>query len=94
MKKKKVIHIHEEYPEHDWVREEDGSIDMWVLDSGYHNGPACLRCHESFCQFCTPDWEQEGPCVVDKYRCPSCGHPLGSGNYCSNCGQALDWSED
>ena len=25
-------HIHEEYPEHDWYRDKNGKIDMFVLD--------------------------------------------------------------
>lgn len=42
-------------------------------------------------------WKQnEEPCVVYKDICPTCGKELGRwlrGNYCYECGQALDWSE-
>jgi hypothetical protein len=95
MNKKKVIHIHNEYPEHDWKRNKDGSIDMWALDVGYHNGPMCQRCYESFCEHCNPHWDKEGHCVEDYYKCPECGKILygPKSNFCSNCGQALDWSK-
>lgn len=35
---------------------------------------------------------------IDEYRCKQCGHLVIEGwrakNYCSNCGQALDWSDE
>lgn len=95
MNNMKIIHIHNEYPEHDWVRNDKGEIDEWQLDAGYHNGPMCLRCYHSFCVHCET-YEEQDPCVVDKYKCPKCGHELGyntNQNFCFHCGQALDWSE-
>ena len=95
---RKPVHIHEEYPEHLWKRNSDVTIDTSAMDSGFHNGPYCTRCHHSECEHCNPNWETkpEEPCVVDKDVCPACGKDLDywhKGNYCRECGQALDWSE-
>lgn len=38
---KPLIHKHEEFPEHDWYRTEDGEIDEFAMSVGFHNGP----CH-------------------------------------------------
>lgn len=37
---------------HDWVREENGSIDIFYVDSNEHNGPGCIKCEFSFCHHC------------------------------------------
>lgn len=29
-------------------------IDTFALSDGYHNGPECIKCEESFCWYCTP----------------------------------------
>lgn len=96
MYKKKVIHIHNEYPEHDWARNKDGSIDTWALDVGFHNGPMCKRCYVSFCEHCEPEWYKDSPCIEDYDMCPSCKNELSSKRFkfCPECGQALDWSKD
>lgn len=31
---------------------EDGDIDTFALDYEYHNGPACVLCHQSWCEHC------------------------------------------
>ena len=91
----KPIRIHEEYPEHLWQRDDDGEIDVWAFESGYHNGPYCTRCHHTECEHCNEDWETNPtePCVIDKDVCPCCGTSVFKTAYCSKCGQALDWSE-
>jgi hypothetical protein len=33
-------------------REEDGEVDIFYLDYDCHNGPGCVRCHESWCHHC------------------------------------------
>ena len=38
-------------------READGSIDTWVLDCDYHNGPGCVRCHDIWCHHCRDEVE-------------------------------------
>jgi hypothetical protein len=32
--------------------DEDGAVDEFVCDAGYHNGPGCSVCGESWCQHC------------------------------------------
>lgn len=96
MTKMKVIHIHTEYPEHSWMKDDDGEIDEWAMEFGYHNGPMCERCYESFCVHCEDYEDHPGPCVTDEWKCPNCGRTFGHSthyNFCYNCGQALDWSE-
>lgn len=93
--KKKPIHIHQEFPEHDWERDEDGNIDELAMNFDYHNGPACARCNYSFCIHCYPDGWNKRPCIIDENRCPNCKRiVISSENYCPNCGQALDWEKD
>lgn len=92
-------HIHEEYPEHDWERKKDRSIDEFAMESDFHNGPRCKRCYDTFCVHCVPDgYETHKPCIIDEDRCPKCGNklfpPFGKARkitYCANCGQAVKW---
>lgn len=47
---------------HDWYLDEDGEIDVWRMEYGYHNGPGCRRCEKIWCQHCEPEiWDQECP---------------------------------
>ena len=41
-------------------REGDGRVDSFFVDSGYHNGPGCVNCHDSWCEHCKEDIK---PCV-------------------------------
>lgn len=92
---KPPVHIHEEYPEHDWERDEDGKIDWFALDYGFHNGPGCSRCNYSFCIHCDPNGWNKRPCVIDEYRCPSCGKYVCKGTrFCDICGQGMTWDVD
>ena len=95
MNKMKIIHIHSEYPEHNWKKDRYGEIDEMAWDAGFHNGPVCLRCNCAFCISCET-YEEQDPCVIDEYKCPSCGYEFGwrhNYNFCFHCGQALDWNE-
>lgn len=86
------VHIHEEYPEHDWVRDKNGDIDDFAYDGDYHNGPMCKRCHYAFCIYCKPDGWNKEPCIIDEYKCPKCGrYIIERTKFCSNCGQAVKW---
>ncbi len=38
-------------------RDEDGNIDFFVMDYGYHNGPGCVNCHDSWCEHCEDSFE-------------------------------------
>lgn len=90
---KKLLHIHEAHPKHDWMLDEDGKIDMWASESGFHNGPMCKRCYHSVCVHCDPDWNED-ECIIDKYHCPNCNKTISRClKFCDNCGQALDWNE-
>lgn len=93
---KPPIHIHDEYPEHDWERDEDGEIDEFAMNYEFHNGPMCKRCGYSFCEHCKPNGWNEEPCVIDYYQCPKCGKHIFKNSknieYCVNCGQAVKWN--
>ena len=91
---KTPIHIHEEYPEHDWRTDEDGEIDEWAMEDDIHHGPSCKRCGYTFCMYCSPNgWEK--PCIIDYYKCPKCGTRIfrsdGETMYCKRCGQQVKW---
>ena len=89
---KPPVHIHEEYPEHDWEREENGDIDDFAYDGDYHNGPMCKRCYYSFCIHCDPNGWNKKPCIIDEYKCPKCGRYISKGTkFCSDCGPAVKW---
>lgn len=89
---KPPVHIHEEYPEHDWERKENGDIDNFAYDGDYHNGPMCKRCYYSFCIHCDLDGWNKKPCIIDEYKCPKCGRCIGKGTkFCRHCGQAVKW---
>ena len=89
---KPPVHIHEEYPEHDWERNKNGDIDNFAYEGDYHNGPACTRCHYAFCIHCDPDGWNKEPCIIDEYKCPKCGrYIIRRTKFCSDCGQAVKW---
>lgn len=41
-------------------RDGGGYIDIFVMDIGYHNGPGCVNCGESWCHHCEDLIE---PCI-------------------------------
>ena len=95
-----------EYPEHDWYRTASGEIDDMAFEYEYHNGPACKRCHYSFCIHCGDGSLDDGPCVVEdeEYCCPYCNNDLYSVmvlrfrnsiskcKYCPFCGKEINYS--
>lgn len=95
----KVVHIHEEWQEHDWYRNKDGSIDFFASEDDHHNGPLCRRCYYAFCEHCVNSvdkaLEEDLPCVVDEYKCPNCNKTLLLDNqkFCDECGTKLDWED-
>lgn len=87
---KAILHIHQEFSEHQWRRTAEGKIDEFAMCFDYHNGPVCERCGYSFCEHCEPNGWNEEPCVIDEYRCPTCNENIGrSDKYCKKCGQRL-----
>mgnify|MGYP003253452252 CR=1 FL=1 len=87
---KEILHIHQEFSEHQWRRTEKGEIDEFAMCVDCHNGPVCERCGYSFCERCEPNGWDEEPCVIDEYRCPTCNENIGrSDKYCKYCGQRL-----
>ena len=80
---------------HMWERDEDGKIDVWAAEGGFHNGPICRVCGESPCVHCRPDWETL-ICRMGHYVCSVCGSESENGkeNYCPNCGVKMDGGED
>lgn len=41
------------WPEHDWKRDENGVIDEYAYEDGYHHGPSCVRCGARYCYECS-----------------------------------------
>lgn len=37
---------------HIWKIDQDGSIDIFGVEYGNHNGPICVNCEYSFCHHC------------------------------------------
>jgi len=76
---------------HLWKREENGNIDIFAFEVGFHNGPECEVCGESFCHHCEPGC-YEGVCKIGYFECENCHGLIDSGDkFCKNCGQAIDW---
>jgi hypothetical protein len=48
---------------HKWFKNEDGNVDIWRVDVGFHNGPKCELCGYSFCEHCKK-WEDIPECTV------------------------------
>ena len=87
---KEILHIHQEFSEHQWRRTAEGKIDEFAMYVDCHSGPVCERCGYSYCEHCEPNGWDEEPCVIDEYRCPTCNENIGrSDKYCKYCGQRL-----
>ena len=88
---KEILHIHQEFSEHQWRSTAEGKIDEFAMCVDCHNGPVCERCGYSFCERCEPNGWNEEPCVIDEYRCPNCNQEIGrSDKCCKYCGQMLN----
>ena len=74
---KEILHIHQEFSEHQWRRTAEGKIDEFAMYVDCHSGPVCERCGYSFCEHCEPNGWNEEPCVIDEYRCPTCNENIG-----------------
>ena len=80
---------------HLWYKDENGNIDEWRVDNGFHNGPECQICHTAFCEHCTPDWSTT-ECEIGHYYCSECAETSRDAheNYCPNCGAKMDGGVD
>lgn len=47
---------------HEWLRNDDGSVDIFGYDGDTHNGPRCVKCGYGFCHHCQslPDEDCDG----------------------------------
>nr|DAO22506.1 MAG TPA: GENERAL NEGATIVE REGULATOR OF TRANSCRIPTION, SIGNALING PROTEIN, NOT4 RING.8A [Caudoviricetes sp.] len=79
---------------HLWYKDENGNIDEWRVDNGFHNGPECQICHTAFCEHCTPDWSTT-ECEIGHYYCSECAETSRDAHedYCPNCGAKMDGGE-
>lgn len=80
---------------HLWYKDENGNIDEWRVDNGFHNGPEFQICHTAFCEHCTPDWSTT-ECEIGHYYCSECAETSRDAheNYCPNCDAKMDGGED
>lgn len=80
---------------HLWYKDENGNIDEWRVDNGFHNGPECQICHTAFCEHCTPDWSTT-ECEIGHYYCSECAETSRDAHedYCPNCGAKMDGGAD
>ena len=80
---------------HLWYKDENGNIDEWRVDNGFHNGPECQICHTAFCEHCTPDWSTT-ECEIGHYYCSECAETSRDAheNNCPNCGAKMDGGAD
>lgn len=93
----KVKHTKKTYKRHAWEKNSEGSVDHFAFSNEFHNGPCCSRCFYAFCEHCDPDGWKDSPCVVEKWECPKCHQKLWHhehANFCSNCGEKLEWPKE
>ena len=62
-----------EWPEHQWKKKPDGTIDDMASEWDTHNGPCCERCWYSYCHHC-----QDGPDVKCKKTPPGYSTSIGT----------------
>lgn len=47
---------------HAFITNDDGTIDHWQYEGGFHNGPRCENCKVSWCEHCEPEiYEEQCP---------------------------------
>lgn len=46
------FHVKLEAAGHKLIRNEDGEVDVFRLDAGFHNGPECELCGKVWCHHC------------------------------------------
>ena len=53
---------------HKLKRDSDGHVDYFAHEVGYHNGPVCIYCYDSWCWHCTDATMLEACPDKDKYK--------------------------
>ncbi len=48
---------------HNWERDENGNINEWAWEAGFHNGVFCVDCGKSVCVHCNPDYMELDDCT-------------------------------
>lgn len=74
---------------HLWKKDEDGEIDEWAWEHGFHNGACCEICYKTPCAHCEPDYDEKQDCH-EHYMCSECGRVvIDLEPYC-HCGAKMD----
>lgn len=47
---------------HNWKKNENGTIDEFAWESGFHNGVICVDCGKTVCVCCHPDYMEMDDC--------------------------------
>lgn len=98
---KNVIQDRMVWKHHLWKKEKSGAIDWYAFESGFCNGPRCVRCNTTFCRHCVNDEDvelnREWECTVQENICPWCDHILDGmeddWTHCPWCGQKINAKE-
>ena len=48
---------------HNWKKDENGNVNEWAWESGFHNGVICMNCGRSVCIHCEPDYLELDDCT-------------------------------
>ena len=48
---------------HNWEKDENGNVNEWAWESGFHNGVICMNCGRSVCIHCEPDYLELDDCT-------------------------------
>ncbi len=48
---------------HNWKKNENGNVDEWAWESGFHNGVYCQDCGKTVCVHCNPDYMELDDCT-------------------------------
>lgn len=48
---------------HNWQKDENGNVDEWAWEAGYHNGVYCVDCRKTVCVHCNPDYMELDDCT-------------------------------
>ena len=48
---------------HNWQKNENGNVDEWAWEAGFHNGVFCMDCGRSVCVHCDPDYMELDDCT-------------------------------